>query len=205
MHLTPEQSPNVTWVANGADIDGERLVWAHDRGPENHELQEYFAGRTFWSLEDRANGIRLTPYKSAQQPGQPVALHEVVFDFFEQALSSGSFSAGSMSRSCSSSLRWSRSASPGLDCDMHIEVAAPAGIEVWNAQPLSRICAAGLCDPSGTFTCCRPSKVSRSTVPQRRLRDVDRHRAVQIVFVALENRVLFDLQDRRRDRRSGRR
>jgi hypothetical protein len=62
VHFTPEQSPNVTWVANGADIDGARLVWAHDRGAENHELQEYFPGRTFWSLEDRTDGIRLSPY-----------------------------------------------------------------------------------------------------------------------------------------------
>jgi hypothetical protein len=62
VRFTPEQSPSVTWVANGADIDGSRLVWAHDRGAENRELQEYFAGRTFWSLEDRADGIRLTPY-----------------------------------------------------------------------------------------------------------------------------------------------
>jgi len=62
VHFTPEQSPNVTWVANGADIDGARLVWAHDRGTENHELQEYFAGRTFWLLEDRTDGIRLSPY-----------------------------------------------------------------------------------------------------------------------------------------------
>ena len=43
-------------------VDGARLVWAHDSGSENRELQEYFAGRTFWSLEDRADGIRLVPY-----------------------------------------------------------------------------------------------------------------------------------------------
>jgi hypothetical protein len=62
VHFTPEQSPSVTWVANGADIDGSRLVWAHDRGAENRELQRYFAGRTFWLLEDRTDGIRLSPY-----------------------------------------------------------------------------------------------------------------------------------------------
>src|SRR5690242_7244405 len=37
VHYNPEQSPNVAWVANGADIDGARLIWAHDRGAENRE------------------------------------------------------------------------------------------------------------------------------------------------------------------------
>jgi hypothetical protein len=65
VHYTPERSPNVPWVANGADIDGSRLIWAHDRGAENRELQEYFKGRTFWYLEDRAGNVTLAPYTSA--------------------------------------------------------------------------------------------------------------------------------------------
>jgi len=65
VHYNPEQSPNVAWVANGADIDGARLIWAHDRGAENRELQEYFKGRTFWRLEDRAGKVTLVPYPSA--------------------------------------------------------------------------------------------------------------------------------------------
>jgi hypothetical protein len=65
VHYNPEQSPSVTWVANGANIDGARLIWAHDRGAENRELQEYFKGRTFWYLEDRAGKVTLAPYNSA--------------------------------------------------------------------------------------------------------------------------------------------
>jgi len=62
VHFNPEQSPGAAWVANGANIDGARLVWAHDRSAENRELEEYFKGRTFWLLEDRAGKISLAPY-----------------------------------------------------------------------------------------------------------------------------------------------
>jgi hypothetical protein len=62
VHYNREQSPSVTWVANGANIDSSRLIWAHDRGPENRQLQEYFKGRTFWYLEDRAGKVTLAPY-----------------------------------------------------------------------------------------------------------------------------------------------
>jgi hypothetical protein len=41
------------------------LIWAHDRGAENRELQEYFKDRTFWYLEDRAGKVTLGPYNSA--------------------------------------------------------------------------------------------------------------------------------------------
>ena len=59
VHYTPGQSPNVTWVANGADIDHATLVWAHDRGAENALLREYFRGRTFWCLEDHGASVHL--------------------------------------------------------------------------------------------------------------------------------------------------
>jgi len=65
VHYTPQQSPYVTWVANGADIDSSRLIWAHDRGGENRELQEYFKDRTFWSLEYKAGVVSLLPYNAA--------------------------------------------------------------------------------------------------------------------------------------------
>ena len=65
VHYTPQQSPYVTWVANGADIDSSRLIWAHDRGGENRELQEYFKDRTFWSLEYKEGVVSLLPYNAA--------------------------------------------------------------------------------------------------------------------------------------------
>lgn len=59
VHYTPDHT--VAWVTNGADIDGARLVWAHDRGPENVLLREYFRGRTFWCLEDHRRGVQFAP------------------------------------------------------------------------------------------------------------------------------------------------
>jgi hypothetical protein len=50
------------WVFNGADIDGSKIVWARDMGPEkNQELLDYYRGRKFWMVE--ADGeARLEPY-----------------------------------------------------------------------------------------------------------------------------------------------
>jgi hypothetical protein len=49
-------------VYNRADIDGSKIVWARDMGPEkNQELVDYYRGRKFWMAEaDRS--VRLEPY-----------------------------------------------------------------------------------------------------------------------------------------------
>ncbi len=60
----PQQNPDAPWVANGAELDQARLVWAHDRGGENTQLERYFRGRTFWTLEERAGKVNLAPYSS---------------------------------------------------------------------------------------------------------------------------------------------
>jgi len=40
------------WIYNDADIDGSRIVWARDLGPEkNAELARYFAGRQVWMVD----------------------------------------------------------------------------------------------------------------------------------------------------------
>lgn len=51
------------WVFNQADIDGSKIVWARDMGPEkNRELLDYYRGRKFWEVE--ADGsARLDPYR----------------------------------------------------------------------------------------------------------------------------------------------
>jgi hypothetical protein len=52
------------WIYNDADIDGSRIVWARDLGPErNRALLNYFRGRTVWLVDpnpDRATLERLT-------------------------------------------------------------------------------------------------------------------------------------------------
>ena len=37
------------WIYDDADIDGSRIVWARDLGPERDaELARYFSGRQVW-------------------------------------------------------------------------------------------------------------------------------------------------------------
>jgi hypothetical protein len=51
------------WVYNGADIDGSKIVWARDMGPDvNAELVQYFKDRTAWVAEEGPGTVSLTPY-----------------------------------------------------------------------------------------------------------------------------------------------
>lgn len=52
------------WVQNAADIDGSRVVWALDLGPEeNEKLLRYYPGRTPWLLEPDFRPPRLRQYR----------------------------------------------------------------------------------------------------------------------------------------------
>jgi len=50
------------WVYNGADIDGSKVIWARDMGPQNAKLVEYFARRHAWLLQPDYDPPKLTPY-----------------------------------------------------------------------------------------------------------------------------------------------
>jgi len=50
------------WVFNRADIDGSKVIWAHDMGAQNAELLQYFSARHVWLVEPDYNPPRLTPY-----------------------------------------------------------------------------------------------------------------------------------------------
>ena len=50
------------WVFNNADINGSKVIWARDMGPQNAELIEYFKQRHAWLVEPDYNPARLSPY-----------------------------------------------------------------------------------------------------------------------------------------------
>ena len=62
----PDFDPDREWVFNGANIDGQKIVWARDMGAEkNQELLDYYPGRKFWIVE--ADGsARLEPYRETR-------------------------------------------------------------------------------------------------------------------------------------------
>ncbi len=56
--------PHKEWVYNAADIDGSKVVWAHDMGEgENAELLRYFQDRQAWLLEADQAAPKLDPYR----------------------------------------------------------------------------------------------------------------------------------------------
>jgi hypothetical protein len=59
----PEHDPRSSWVANGADIDGSKVVWANDMGPQqNQELIDYFSDRKVWLVEPDAIPAKISAY-----------------------------------------------------------------------------------------------------------------------------------------------
>lgn len=63
VRYTGSQSPHEEWVYNGADIDTQDVIWAHDLGPEkNARLVEYYKDRKIWLFQPDINNLRLDPY-----------------------------------------------------------------------------------------------------------------------------------------------
>ncbi|MGO9257173.1 MAG: hypothetical protein ACLQU1_12840 [Bryobacteraceae bacterium] len=57
------------WVYNGADIGGQRVIWARDLGAqEDRKLTAYYPGRAVLLLEPDARPPRLSPYDPELQP-----------------------------------------------------------------------------------------------------------------------------------------
>jgi hypothetical protein len=63
VRYTGHQSPHEEWVYNGADIDGQDVIWAHDLGESrNAELIRYYKDRKIWLLEPDIAGSHPVPY-----------------------------------------------------------------------------------------------------------------------------------------------
>jgi hypothetical protein len=64
VHYGAEHDPRESWVSNSADIDGAKIVWAHDMGPEqNQELLRHFRSRQAWLVEPDQHPVQIVPYK----------------------------------------------------------------------------------------------------------------------------------------------
>jgi hypothetical protein len=51
------------WIANAADIDGSKIVWARDMdAAKNQELFAYFKNRKIWLVEPDFNPPKVSPY-----------------------------------------------------------------------------------------------------------------------------------------------
>jgi hypothetical protein len=62
VRLTPDH-PLREWIANGADIQNEKVVWALDLGQEeNRALLTAFPARSVWQVEPDAHPPRIIPY-----------------------------------------------------------------------------------------------------------------------------------------------
>jgi hypothetical protein len=63
VRYTGTQSPHEEWVYNGANIDAQDVIWAHDLGPvANARLLEYYKDRKIWAFQPDVNPSRLDPY-----------------------------------------------------------------------------------------------------------------------------------------------
>lgn len=64
VHYESNHNYMAGWVYNGADIDGSKVVWANDMGPEkNRELIQYFKDRQVWLVEPDQIPVRVSPYR----------------------------------------------------------------------------------------------------------------------------------------------
>ncbi len=68
VHYSPNHDPLLEWVYNGADIDGQKVVWARDMGADqNEELLRYYSNRRAWLLEADDVPPNLLPYGAKPQ------------------------------------------------------------------------------------------------------------------------------------------
>ena len=61
VQYSADHSTHAEFVYNGPDIDGQKIVWAFDRGPQaDRALRDYYRDRQFWLLKPDSPNPRLT-------------------------------------------------------------------------------------------------------------------------------------------------
>lgn len=66
VHYGPGHSPHIDWIANRADIDSSKIVWARDMGEaQNEELIRYFKDRRAWLVNADDPAPQPEPYGPA--------------------------------------------------------------------------------------------------------------------------------------------
>lgn len=64
----PGHPPGDQWVANDADIDASKVIWAWDMGiSENQELAAHYRNRTTWLVDPDISPITLRPYSASDK------------------------------------------------------------------------------------------------------------------------------------------
>lgn len=64
VRYSPDHSPHLDWVFNGADLAGTPVLWARSMGPAaDRELARHESGRTVWLLLPDVDPWRLVPYE----------------------------------------------------------------------------------------------------------------------------------------------
>jgi hypothetical protein len=67
VQYSPTHDTGLEWVYNGSDIDGSKLVWARDLGPElDKQLIDYYRGRHFWILKADSSHPEPIPFVRPQ-------------------------------------------------------------------------------------------------------------------------------------------
>jgi hypothetical protein len=63
VRYTTKKDPHEEWVYNGADIDSQGVIWAHDLGEEkNKQLVDYYKDRKIWLFQPDIDLSKLTLY-----------------------------------------------------------------------------------------------------------------------------------------------
>ena len=76
LRYSPTHCVHREWVYNLADMDQQRILWAHEMGPEwDRPFVQRYRDRQFWILDPDQSPPRLIPYADAPQvawPQQPL-------------------------------------------------------------------------------------------------------------------------------------